>query len=100
MEGFSESSGGFDLSRLRVQLPLVMPGPRVRALRRTFVPLGPAQGVGLGIQQRVESVFHRAATISPSWLSMAARSIWIILSGREDFGASAELSRVSGRSGI
>ena len=47
------------LAGLRVQLAVVMPGPRVEPLRRALVPLGPAQLVGLRFQQAVERLLDR-----------------------------------------
>ena len=48
------------LARLRLQLPLVRAGPRVDAIGRSFVALGPAELVRLRIQQPVERRFHAA----------------------------------------
>lgn len=49
------------LAGLGVQLAFAMTGPCVLPALRVLVPLGLAEGIRLGIQHRVERLFHGAA---------------------------------------
>ena len=57
------SLGTFErhLAGARVELPLVVAGPRVAALCASLVALGADELVGLGVEQAVQGLFDRAA---------------------------------------
>jgi hypothetical protein len=63
------------LARLRLQLPLVRAGPRIDAIGRSFVTLGPAELIRLGLQQAVERRFYAA----PHFVHMTANLLLVDL---------------------